>query len=521
MQFPYLGITESSDGVNSAPRLVGWKDIAAYLGKTERTVKRWGASRGLPVHRVPGVAKTSVYAFPAELNEWLTLIGTTGPETVESAAVSDAGETLPESAVTQEIAPSPFLKERARQFSVMPWMRMAAAIIGVVGVGLTLAVATFSAAGGSLPQRFRALFVKSQTRPASNFPAVSESDKMLARDYYLKGRYEWNQRTPNSLNRALDLFTQAIVHDPGYAQAYAGLADTYDLLREYSTMSEREAFPRAIAAARKAVQLDDTLAEAHRALAFAEMYGSWDFNDAEKEFRRAIELDPKDPQARRWFANAFAVPSRYEEALNQLNKAQELDPSSNATLSDKGLLLANAGHTKEALDILREVERSAPEFRSPHLYMMRITLATGDYPAFLSEGESAAEVANDAVLKDIIATARSGYKRDGGRGLLQALYAKQKEYFLAGKLSGTWLAKTCVLMGRKQEALHLLEVAYARHETEVLSCLSHPDLLSLKDDPRYKVLVAKIRFPMHSVDSNLDISSGTENPRLAIAAHVH
>ncbi len=521
MSFPHPGITESSDRVNSAPRLVGWKDIAAYLGKTERTVKRWGASRGLPVYRVPGGAKASVYAFPAELNDWLTSRSTTDPEPVESAAVLEEGETLQECAVTRESAPSPLLNRLASQLSVMPRLRMAVAIIGLAGVGLAVAIAAFSAVGASPPQEFRALFAKRQSDLASNLAAVSESDKMIARDYYLKGRYEWNQRSPNSLNRALDLFTQAIVHDPGYAQAYAGLADTYDLLREYSTMSEGEAFPRAIAAAKKAVQLDDTLAEAHRALAFAEMYGSWDFNDAEKEFRRAIELDPKDAQARRWFANAFAVPSRYEEALYQLNKAQELDPSSNATLSDKGLLLANAGHTKEAIDLLREVERSAPEFRSPHLYLMRISLASGDYPAFLSEGKSAAEVANDPVLKDVIAAAQAGYKRDGGPGLLKDLYAKQKEYYVAGKLAGTLLAKTCVLMGRKQEALHLLEVAYARHENEVLSCLSHPDLLTLKDDSRYKALVAKIRFPMHPVNSKPDISSGTENPGMAIATHFH
>jgi tetratricopeptide (TPR) repeat protein len=520
MPSPHPDITESSDRSNSAPRLVGWKDIAAYLGKTERTVKRWGASRGLPVYRVPGRAKASVYAFPSELNDWLISSSATDPERVESASVPDSRETWLEPVKTQESGPSFSLNERTNQFSVMPWMRTAAAIIGLAGVGLAVAIAAFSAAGASVPQRFRALFVRRQPSSASNSPAVSESDKMIARDFYLKGRYEWNQRTPNSLNRALDLFTQAIVHDPGNAQAYAGLADTYDLLREYSTMSEGEAFPRAIAAAKKAVQLDDTLSEAHRALAFAEMYGSWNFNDAEKEFRRAIELDPKDAQARRWFANAFAVPSRYDEALSQLNKAQELDPSSNATLSDKGLLLANAGHTKEALDLLREVERSAPEFRSPHLYLMRISLATGDYPAFLSEGESAAEVANDAVLKDVIAAAQAGYKRDGGPGLLQDLYAKQKEYYIAGKLSGTWLAKTCVLMGRKQEALHLLEVAYARHETEVLSCLSHPDLLTLKDAPRYKALVSKIHFPMHPVDSNPYISSGSENPRLAIATQL-
>src|ERR1700676_4091571 len=202
MSFPQPGIIESSDRVNSAPRLVGWKDIATYLGKTERTVKRWGASRGLPVYRIPGGSKASVYAFPGEVNEWLTSSSTTDPERVESAAAPDAGETLPESAVTHASAPSPFLIEPASQFSVMPRLRTAAVITGLAGVGLALVIAAFSAAGASLPQRFRALFVKSQPNPASNSPAVSESDKMMARDYYLKGRYEWNQTPPNSLNRA-------------------------------------------------------------------------------------------------------------------------------------------------------------------------------------------------------------------------------------------------------------------------------------------------------------------------------
>jgi hypothetical protein len=152
--------------------------------------------------------------------------------------------------------------------------------------------------------------------------------------------------------------------------------------------------------------------------------------------------------------------------------------------------------------------------------MMRISLADGNYQAFLSEGASAAESANDAVLRDIISSAQTGYKRAGGRGLLQELYAKQKEYYLAHKLSGTWLAKTCVVMGRKEEALHLLEMAYANHESEVLSCLSHPDLLLLKKEPRYKALVAEMRFPMHPVDS-VPSSSGTENSRLAVATQLY
>jgi tetratricopeptide (TPR) repeat protein len=517
---PYLDNHSSTENSLPTGRLDGWKDIAAYLSKAERTVKRWEAGRGLPIHRVPGGAKASVYAFPAELNSWLQSSSGAEPDSGESVEASEAMKNSPVSAEPVDranVAPvaevPPTQAAHTQPISENPRLRWTAALVGLAVVGISLAIVALSATGSALPRKFQAFLLKRQPQPNSTGPAISEAEKDLARDYYLKGRYEWNQRTPDSLNRALDLFTQAITHDPEYAQAYAGLADTYDLLREYSTMSETEAFTRAIAAAKRAVDLDDSLAEAHRALAFAEMYGSWDFLDAEKEFRRAIELDPNDPQARRWYANAFAVPGRYEESLAQLNKAQELDPSSNATLADKAVLLANEGLTQEAIDLLKEVERSAPAFRSPHYYLMRIALDQGDYSTFLSEGDKAADSANDPVLKDVIAAARAGYKKGGGRGLLKSLYAKQKEYYLEGKPFGAELAKTCVLMGRRQEALQVLETAYARHEIDVLLCLSHPDLLTLKDEPRYKALVAKIHFPMRPADSQ-----GDNRQRLAAAA---
>jgi hypothetical protein len=145
--------------------------------------------------------------------------------------------------------------------------------------------------------------------------------------------------------------------------------------------------------------------------------------------------------------------------------------------------------------LLEEVERTDPEFLSPHVYLMNLGFEPRDYPAYLDEGEKAAEITNDPMLKDIITSARAGYRRDGDRGLLKNLYVKQKQYYLAGKLWGTMLVKTCVMMGRKQEALQLLEEGYAHRESHVLFCLTHLDLLTLKDEPRYKALVKKINFP--------------------------
>jgi hypothetical protein len=123
---------------------------------------------------------------------------------------------------------------------------------------------------------------------------------------------------------------------------------------------------------------------------------------------------------------------------------------------------------------------------------MRIELSLRDYPEFLAEGERTAQAANDPVLEDVIASARAGYAHGGDRGLLNALYAKQREYFREGKLHVAMFAATCVLMGEKHEALTILEDAYNQHDIEFLAMLSHPDLRTLKDEPRYQALARKV-----------------------------
>jgi tetratricopeptide (TPR) repeat protein len=505
MQFPSADRSSNVDGVPSQPRLVGWKEIAAYFEKAERTVKRWEQDRNLPVYRVPGGSSASVFAYPSELKNWLEADPSDKPETGTVAKSVDAS---PSGGASEVMTLDAFSASNAGQAAPPPhWLkrnwRWAAAAAGLVAIAAVSSLLLFGDARLRLPDRVHALFGRKTAKSAPKAAnLVSDVERAQAHDFYLKGRYEWNQRTPESLNRALDDFTQAIVHDPGDAEAYAGLADTYDLLREYSTIPDLVVFPRAIAAAKKAVELDDSLAEGHRALAFAEMYGNWDFVDAEKEFRRAIELNPNDPQARRWYANAFAVSGRFSESLSQITRAQELDPGSHATLADKGIMLYEAGRTDQGIEILKDVERSAPEFRSPHCYLMMIGLYRQDYPTFLREGQKTAEVMKDPVLADIIASARAGYAKAGGRGLLESLYAAQKKYFLRGKLDATTLAETCVMMGRRQEALQLLEGAYNRREANLLSCLSRPDLLTLRDDPRYMALVKKINFPADSTNAS-------------------
>jgi tetratricopeptide (TPR) repeat protein len=504
----------NTDHPNLGTRLDCWKEIASYLGRGERTVKRWEAERGLPIRRLPGGGRSSVYAFSAELDEWLNF---TPVESLDPAAQATLTTPADSSVILPAMPASP-AKSEARvepetriEPAIKPglpapaapaghrhtWRLAGAAAILLCLIGTALRLQAVR----SLASRLWAGVAQHSPRspakqPVRATPSVSDAEKKIARDLYLKGRYEWNLRSPDSLGRALDAFTQAIVHDPEYAEAYVGLADTYDLLREYSNMPDQEAFSRSIAAARKAVQLDDSSAEGHRALAFAEMYGSWDFIDAEKEFRRAIALNPSDPVAHRWYANAIAITGRYPESLHEMNKAQELDPTSHSTLADKGILLFNAGRTREAIELLKQVEQSAPDFRSTHKYLMRIAFETEDYPLYLSEGRITAEQNHDPVLKNEMAQAQAGYTRSGRQGLLLALYSQQRKDYAAGKLWATILALTCTQLGRKQEAIQLLYEDYERHqEYMVTASLSDPILLTLKDEPGYQALLRKINYP--------------------------
>ncbi len=472
-------------------RLDSWKEIADYLGRGERTVKRWESERSLPVHHVPGHGHGSVYAFTAELDEWL--LSRKPEEPISSQenglqnenGVSTGKPPIEASANISGVHASWDSKAQSRLWHIVAY--------GVLSVSTVLLLAHF------LKSRTTSTHSSSlDPSPAKTTSSadISDPERELAHQLYLRGRFEWNKRTPESLNRALDYFTQSIVHDPGNAQAYVGLADTYNLLREYTTMPQNEAYERAIAAAKKAIELDDSLAEAHRSLAFDEVWGNWDFAAAEREFRRAIALNPRDPLARLWFANAFAAPGWYPICLREIDRAQELDPASHAILADKGLMLFHAGQTQPGLELVRQVAVTDPEFLSPHRYLAEMYLSLRDYPDFLQQSERVAEVSHDEVLKATTAAARAGFRQDGERGLLLGLYLSQKKFYAEGKLPGTLLAITCAQLGKKDEALQLLREDYERHNAVFLMIRQNLSLLTLIQEPGYQELLRKIHSPV-------------------------
>jgi Tfp pilus assembly protein PilF len=468
-------------------RLDSWKEIADYLNKGERTAKRWEAERSLPIHHVPGGGHGSVYAFIAELEEWLL-----SEKPKNGNSYPDPGEPAVGEPVSPAIAPRPGVSTAVSQSRKRSGPLWRAAPYALLTIAVTLVVTHLVDihATAAYPPFLRSLL--STKSPAAS---LSNPDQHLAHELYLRGRFEWNRRTPESLNRALDYFTQAVVHDPADAEAYVGLADTYNLLREYTLMPENEAYERAIAAAKKAIELDDSLAEAHRSLAFGEIWGNWDFAAGLREFQRAIALNPRDPVTHLWFANAFSAPGWYPVCLREMDRAQELDPASHAILADKGLMLFHAGQTRQGLELVQQVERIDPEFLSPHRYLASMHMTLGNYPDFLGESEKAAELSRDQMLKYTTAAAKAGFRRDGERGLFQDLYLAQKKLYLEGKLPGTILAITCARMGRKEEALQLLGEEYDKHSANFLMLRDNSDLVTLKDEPGYQELLRKIHAP--------------------------
>jgi Tfp pilus assembly protein PilF len=494
--------SSSSHEEASPVRLDSWKEIAAYLGRGERTAKRWEAERALPVHRLPGGGRGSVFALASELDEWLL---SAKAEEVQQGGPADLARADRETEAEEpvELSGPPPIRLAGlpgQQDSSSTDLPMAAGepvSSWRMPLYLTL-LATIALAGYFFIHRHNRSAVPAQPNPSSladGIPVSSPAEKQLAHELYLKGRFEWNKRNPDSLNRALDDFTQAVVHDPADAQAYVGLADTYNLLREDALMPENEAYHRAIAASRKAVQLDDSLAEAHRSLAFDQFWGDWDFKASQTEFRRAMELDPRAPLTHLWFANAFAGPGWFPICFHEMERAQELDPASPVVLAGKGQLLINSGQAQQGIDLLEQVTRTDPGLPGPHRSLANVFFAQRNYPDFLIENKKLAELTRDPVLLAVTDAAREGFNHGGEAAMLERLYTAQQKFYADGNLQGAVLARTCVRLGRKNEALALLRTEFGRHGASFLMIRADLVLNELKDEPAYQELITKLQFP--------------------------
>jgi DNA-binding winged helix-turn-helix (wHTH) protein/tetratricopeptide (TPR) repeat protein len=317
-----------------------------------------------------------------------------------------------------------------------------------------------------------------------------------AEDSYLKGRFYWNKRTPESLNQALEAFTQAIARDPNYSDAYVGLADCYNLLREFSAMPGNEAYFKAFAAAKKAVELDQQSSEAHASLAFVTFYGMWDAADAEKEFRRAIELDPNSVKAHHWYATFLQTLGRHDEALTEIDLARTLAPDSSSILADKGELLWTAGDHEQALQLLKQLAAADPDFVSPHSYLRFAYFETGEYPSYIAELKKDALLTHDAAQLSVADAAAKGLAQGGERGLFDAQLTEQTRLYEQGKLSPYFAAQTDARLGNTREALKYLTICIQSHDERLLNLNVDRNFASLHGNSTFEQLLAKIGLPL-------------------------
>lgn len=482
-------------------RLDSWKEIAAFFGRDERTVKRWEKERGLPVYRVPGSARGGVFAFAEELAEWLKApnvaleaveAATENPpqtENRERAAVAELiPRELPVSKITSDNpVAAPVLDVHPIDIHPIPaTSRMAAAKPFLWLVPLALIVASFLVVSFSHREpRFK------NALAAPHVPGAE------AQDLYLKGRYYFEKRTPDDLNKAVDFFTQAIVHDPAYPAPYVGLADTYNLLREYSAMRPEEAFPRARAAASKAVELDPNSAEAHNSLAFASFWGFFDAATADREFKRAIELDATLPRAHHWYATFLIEIGRNQEAMAEIERARQLDPSSTPILADKGFILAVAGKREEARALLTQISVSQPDFFQSHRYLAElIYFPEGDYKSYFQEKRIVAHIRHDAAAEKNIDAEEKGYDGGGLQGLLEAKLRTAQELFDRGLGSAYDVAVAHAALGENDDAMKYLKIAYQRHDLMLTKLPLNTELRPLHQNPEFRELVGKIGLPL-------------------------
>ena len=315
-------------------------------------------------------------------------------------------------------------------------------------------------------------------------------------ELYLQGIYFYEQRTPESLGRSRDDFSEAIEKDQNYAPAYVGLANTYLLLREYSVMPDAVAYPKAKAAAEHAVALDSKLAPAHASLGFIDFFWSWDTAAAEHEFKTALTLDHSSVLAHHWYGSMLTHEGRYKEAIEQLDIAQRLEPTSAAVLSTRALALGLSGHRGEAVDMLQDVINDTPGVSSPHAILATLSKMQPQDPArFLDETRRVAELRHSDEMMQIAAAADPAYRAGGESAMWTSILATE-ERLHPGSDNRTYLmADAEAALGRNDAAFADLARLERRRDPRQIGIVIDPTLVPLREDPRFGQLVASVGLP--------------------------
>lgn len=311
---------------------------------------------------------------------------------------------------------------------------------------------------------------------------------------YLKGRYYFNQRTQEAMNKSIGFFQQAIARDPSYALGYSGLADAYAMLGFRGGFPSKDALSRAKAAALKAIELDDTLGEAHASLAFIAETHEWDWATAEREYKRALELNPGDARAYHWYAGYLMYVGRFEEGIAEAKRARDLDPLSlpvNNALA--GRLLA-AGRYDEALEQVQKTLQLNPHFAPAHQTLGWAYLYKGKREEAIQEFQKALQLSGtddtDLMLDVGFAYATAGDQKEARR-----ILAKLRSLHERGLVPSGSIAILYGALGDLNEAFVWLEKAYEERDPQLTYLKAGRRFEPLRHDPRFQQLVHRVGLP--------------------------
>jgi tetratricopeptide (TPR) repeat protein len=322
--------------------------------------------------------------------------------------------------------------------------------------------------------------------------SLRPTDDHEAYTLYLKGRYFWNKRTAADIQTALDYFQQAVDLDPGYSLAWVGIADTWIFRGWYSRLAPRETFPKAKLAVTRALEFDSTLAEAHASLAHVHLEFDHDWDAAEREYRRAIQLNPKYPVAHHWYGGFLSAMGRHEEALRHAETARTLDPLSLIIQTWVGLRYYFAGNHAAAITEYLQALELDREFAPAHWHLGWAYAQTGRFPEAVSEAERALAIdqGNLAYLASLgHAYARAGRTQDARTTLSRLAQASTSRH-----VSAYHVAAIHIALGDTTAGLDWLERAHDEQSPWIGYLGVDPRLDPVRSHPRFASLLRKARL---------------------------
>ncbi len=530
-------------------RLDSWKEIAVYLKRGVRTVQRWEKNEGLPVYRHLHKKLGSVYADKLELDAWWhnqrphqKRQGKTERPLLDTAQASiavlpfvnlgpDKEKEYFSDGMTEELINAFSKVQGLRVVSSTSTFQFKGKAQNVCDIGEQLNVRTvlegsvrdaknrlritarlidvtngYQLWSETYNREFRDVFaiqdeiaraIVSKLRikliDEQALPLVKPyTGSLEAYDLYLKGRHSWNQRTRKGFKKGIEHFQGAIEKDPEFALAHAGLADSCNMLGYYSYVSPTKVFPEAKRAALKALEIDDTLAEAHTSLAFVRMFYDWDWAAAEEEFKRALELKPEYATAHYWYGLNLTPLGRTYEAIAHVRKAQQLDPSSpiiNAYVA--GAFYFARQYDKAIEKCLRTLEMD-PNFGLARLILGWAYRQKAMFEEAIAEFQKALTFfkgSGDALAALGHTFARSGRTSEARRVLEGLKKPSPGTYVSPGHTALVYLG-----LDQKDEALKWLQKAYQDRYAWLVFLKVDPIFDSLRSDPKFRDLVRRVRL---------------------------